>query len=92
MGNVSRESLCVSRRATTDCPGPQGAKAQQKRERNQAKQGAGAKSQIKVNEAAKNIICTVCKQTFVSGVQLSRQTMRLTSLSTRQLLTTRSPA
>ncbi|KAI0082241.1 DUF1909-domain-containing protein [Panus rudis PR-1116 ss-1] len=42
-----------------------GAKAQQKRERNQAKQGGTAKSQIKVNEAAKNIICQTCRQTFL---------------------------
>ncbi|KAI0786031.1 At2g23090 like protein [Abortiporus biennis] len=42
-----------------------GAKAQQKRERNAAKGGATAKSQIKTNEAAKNIICSVCRQTFL---------------------------
>lgn len=46
---------------------PQGAKAAQKRERNSAKSDAkGSKSQAKVNEAAKNIMCFVCKQTFVS--------------------------
>ncbi|CAL1696494.1 unnamed protein product [Somion occarium] len=42
-----------------------GAKAQQKRERNQAKAGSTAKSQNKVNEAAKNIICMTCRQTFL---------------------------
>ncbi|VDB99406.1 unnamed protein product [Peniophora sp. CBMAI 1063] len=43
-----------------------GAKAQQKRERNADKNGAkGASSQKKVNEAAKNIICTVCRQPFL---------------------------
>jgi len=43
-----------------------GAKAQQKRERNADKSSAkGSKSQAKVNEAAKNIICQTCKQTFL---------------------------
>ncbi|KZV77617.1 DUF1909-domain-containing protein [Peniophora sp. CONT] len=43
-----------------------GAKAQQKRERNADKNAAkGASSQKKVNEAAKNIICTVCRQPFL---------------------------
>ncbi|KAI0639182.1 DUF1909-domain-containing protein [Trametes polyzona] len=42
-----------------------GAKAQQKRERNAAKQGATAKSQIKTNQAAMNIICQTCRQTFL---------------------------
>ena len=43
----------------------QGAKAQQKRERNAGKAQGPAKSQLKVNEAAKNIVCSVCRQTFV---------------------------
>ncbi len=45
----------------------QGAKAKQARERaadKNAKKGAG--SQLKANEQAKNIICKVCKQPFVS--------------------------
>ncbi|KAH9853180.1 DUF1909-domain-containing protein [Lenzites betulinus] len=42
-----------------------GAKAQQKRERNAAKAGGTAKSQIKTNQAALNIICNICKQTFL---------------------------
>ncbi|EGO03615.1 hypothetical protein SERLA73DRAFT_175156 [Serpula lacrymans var. lacrymans S7.3] len=43
-----------------------GAKAAQKRERNNAKNDPkGSKSQAKVNEAAKNIICQTCKQTFL---------------------------
>ncbi|KAF5312584.1 hypothetical protein D9619_003335 [Psilocybe cf. subviscida] len=42
-----------------------GAKAQQKRERNDKKGPAGSKSQAKANVAALNIICTVCKQTFL---------------------------
>ncbi|KAI9744614.1 MAG: hypothetical protein M1818_002143 [Claussenomyces sp. TS43310] len=42
-----------------------GAKAASKRERN-AKDGAGqAKSQLKVNEQAKDIQCQVCKSTFL---------------------------
>ena len=45
----------------------QGAKAQQKRERNTDKNAAkGSKSQAKVNEAAKSIVCQTCKQPFVS--------------------------
>ena len=43
----------------------QGAKAAQKRERNAAKGANAAKSQTKTNEAAKNIICVTCRQTFV---------------------------
>jgi len=47
-----------------------GAKAQQKRERN-AKAGAGAaKSQQKSNEAAKSIICGTCRQTFLVTTRL----------------------
>jgi len=42
-----------------------GGNAAQKRERNQAKQGTTAKSQLKVNEAAKNIQCKTCFQTFL---------------------------
>ncbi|KAH9982237.1 At2g23090 like protein [Lactifluus volemus] len=43
-----------------------GAKAQQKRERNGDKNASkGAKSQSKSNEAAKNIICSICKQSFL---------------------------
>jgi len=43
-----------------------GAKAQQKRERNAAKAGVTGKSQTKANEAAMNIICQTCRQTFFS--------------------------
>ncbi|KAI4528452.1 At2g23090 like protein [Schizophyllum commune] len=43
-----------------------GAKAQQKRERNAAKnEPKGSKSQAKVNEAAKNIICQKCRHAFL---------------------------
>ncbi|GFP56634.1 hypothetical protein ACSS6W_004872 [Trichoderma asperelloides] len=42
-----------------------GAKAQQKRERN-AKEGKGAaKSQLKVNQQAMDIQCQICKSTFL---------------------------
>lgn len=50
----------------------QGAKAAQKRERNAEKQKGPSKSQAKVNEAAKTIICSTCKQNFVSFVYPSR--------------------
>ncbi|KAG6837129.1 hypothetical protein H0H93_014435 [Arthromyces matolae] len=42
-----------------------GAKAQQKRERNNNSDKAGGKSQSKVNEAAKSIVCSDCKQPFL---------------------------
>ncbi|KZT06758.1 DUF1909-domain-containing protein [Laetiporus sulphureus 93-53] len=42
-----------------------GAKAAQKRERNAAKAGSTAKSQIKTNQAAMNIVCQICRQTFL---------------------------
>ncbi|KAI0067868.1 DUF1909-domain-containing protein, partial [Artomyces pyxidatus] len=43
-----------------------GAKAAQKRERNAEKNAAkGSKSQAKVNEAAKNIVCSICRQPFL---------------------------
>ena len=43
----------------------QGAKAQQKRDRAGKSGPKEAKSSLKVNEQAKNIQCSVCKQTFV---------------------------
>lgn len=45
----------------------QGAKSQQKRERNAAQQSTqkGSKSQLKSNEASKNIVCQTCRQPFV---------------------------
>ncbi|TDL28745.1 DUF1909-domain-containing protein [Rickenella mellea] len=45
-----------------------GAKAQQKRDRAGGKPAPkkDAKSQLKVNEAAKNIVCQVCRQPFMS--------------------------
>jgi len=41
-----------------------GAKAQQKRERNAKDASTGGKSQLKSNAAAKSIICKTCKQDF----------------------------
>ena len=46
----------------------QGAKAAQKRERNTQKGSNNNKSQTKSNQAAQNIICSTCKQAFVSFV------------------------
>lgn len=43
--------------------------AQQKRERNAKGTGKEAKSQLKSNEAAKNIVCQVCRQTFLMTVR-----------------------
>ncbi|KAK4084514.1 uncharacterized protein Triagg1_994 [Trichoderma aggressivum f. europaeum] len=42
-----------------------GAKAQQKRERNNEKGGKAAKSQLKVNAQAMDIQCQICKSTFL---------------------------
>ncbi|KAK4129452.1 DUF1909-domain-containing protein [Parathielavia appendiculata] len=46
--------------------GGNGAKAAQKRARNEKKAAPKAASQLKANVAAMNIICAVCKQTFLS--------------------------
>ena len=66
MGNVmSLHHLLTRHQADT----MQGNKAAQKRERNADKNlPKGAKSQAKSNEAAKNIICTICRQPFVSSL------------------------
>ncbi|KAI8869972.1 DUF1909-domain-containing protein [Ramicandelaber brevisporus] len=46
-----------------------GSKTKMKQERN-AKAGAGnAKSQLKTNEKAKNIICATCKQAFMCNIR-----------------------
>ncbi|KAH9835768.1 At2g23090 like protein [Rhodofomes roseus] len=42
-----------------------GAKAAQKRERNAAKAGGPAKSQLKTNQASMSIVCQTCKQAFM---------------------------
>lgn len=55
--------------------GGNGAKAAQKRERNSEKNKKPAGSQLKSNEAAKTITCTVCKQAFLG-------TMRKPALTT----------
>ncbi|KAH6634256.1 At2g23090 like protein [Chaetomium sp. MPI-SDFR-AT-0129] len=46
--------------------GGNGAKAAQKRARNDKKAPAKAASQLKANAAAMSIICNQCKQTFLS--------------------------
>ncbi|KUI58687.1 hypothetical protein VM1G_06120 [Cytospora mali] len=45
--------------------GGNGAKSAQKRERNAKNAGKEAKSQLKVNEQAKDIQCKVCFSTFL---------------------------
>ncbi|KAI0271533.1 hypothetical protein BC834DRAFT_1006780, partial [Gloeopeniophorella convolvens] len=65
-----------------------GAKAQQRRERNAEKGAAkGSKSQAKVNEAAKSIVCNICRQAFLVTTRAPayvasaiRSTFRLTTL------------
>ncbi|KAH8120639.1 DUF1909-domain-containing protein [Phellopilus nigrolimitatus] len=42
-----------------------GAKAQQRRDRADKAGAKGGKSQLKVNEASKNIVCKICKQPFM---------------------------
>ncbi|KAI0405791.1 At2g23090 like protein [Xylaria palmicola] len=42
-----------------------GAKAQQKRERNAKDANKGAKSQLKTNQKAMDIQCAICKSTFL---------------------------
>ncbi|CAJ0836469.1 15303_t:CDS:2 [Entrophospora sp. SA101] len=47
-----------------------GQKAQHKRERNQKANGAkNASSQLKVNEAARTVICQVCRNTFLCTIR-----------------------
>ena len=55
--------------------GGNGAKAAQKRERNADKNKKAPGSQLKQNEAAKTIVCVLCKQSFLG-------TMRKPALST----------
>ncbi|CUA73646.1 hypothetical protein RSOLAG22IIIB_01182 [Rhizoctonia solani] len=55
-----------------------GAKAQQKQQRNAKKtQDSAAKSQLKTNEAAKSIICQTCRQTFLSTTRLPALTQHV---------------
>jgi hypothetical protein len=68
MGNVINLYHLLSR---DQADALQGNKAQQKRERNAEKNmPKGAKSQAKSNQAAKSIVCEICKQSFVSSVLL----------------------
>jgi Small EDRK-rich factor 1/2-like, N-terminal len=55
--------------------GGNGAKAAQKRERNADKAKKVPSSQLKANEAAKTIVCVLCRQSFLG-------TMRRPALST----------
>ncbi|KAM7207732.1 DUF1909 domain containing protein [Naviculisporaceae sp. PSN 640] len=65
--------------------GGNGAKAAQKRERN-AKNAAGtAKSQLKVNEAAKDIQCDTCKATFLKTTREKALTEHATNKHNKTL-------
>ncbi|KAI8922203.1 hypothetical protein PhCBS80983_g03099 [Powellomyces hirtus] len=44
-------------------------KAAMARERKKAAAGKTANSQLKVNEAAKNTMCSVCRQTFLMTIR-----------------------
>ncbi|ORX49018.1 DUF1909-domain-containing protein [Piromyces finnis] len=46
-----------------------GQKAQHRRERMKETASKGGKSQLKINEKAKNIICEVCRTTFLCTVR-----------------------
>ncbi|ORX77191.1 DUF1909-domain-containing protein [Anaeromyces robustus] len=46
-----------------------GQKAQHRRERMKENAPKAAKSQLKINEKAKNIICEVCRTTFLCTVR-----------------------
>ncbi|KAF8499170.1 At2g23090 like protein [Russula emetica] len=63
MGNVRHYLQAFYVSPGADCI--QGAKAQQKRERKAQNATKATKSQSKSNEMAKNIICLVCKQSFL---------------------------
>ncbi|KAL2023662.1 hypothetical protein VTK56DRAFT_1819 [Thermocarpiscus australiensis] len=55
--------------------GGNGAKAAQKRARNKEKEAPKAKSQLKSNAAAMNIVCNMCKQTFLSTSRAPQLTL-----------------
>jgi len=63
-----------------------GAKAQQKRERNAAKSAKGGNvSQLKANEAAKSIQCHICKQSFFSTSRAPALTEHATNKHSKTL-------
>ncbi|KAH6664118.1 At2g23090 like protein [Halenospora varia] len=61
-----------------------GAKAASKRERN-AKDGKVAKSQLKVNEQAKDIQCNICKSTFLKTTRAPALTEHATNKHSKTL-------
>ncbi|KAI9474922.1 hypothetical protein BX667DRAFT_507198 [Coemansia mojavensis] len=61
--------ILAKRGSVTECTMGNGAKAQQKRERNKKSAGAAAKSQLKQNEMAKNVMCNICRNTFLCTVK-----------------------
>ncbi|KAF5337420.1 hypothetical protein D9611_003238 [Ephemerocybe angulata] len=62
-----------------------GAKAQQKRERNQGAAAKGGKSQLKVNEASKSIICETCRQPFMNTTRAPALETHATSKHSKTL-------
>eukprot|EP01102_Stenamoeba_stenopodia_P015777 TRINITY_DN542_c0_g1_i1.p1 TRINITY_DN542_c0_g1~~TRINITY_DN542_c0_g1_i1.p1 ORF type:complete len:122 (-),score=18.89 TRINITY_DN542_c0_g1_i1:147-512(-) len=62
---LSLYATLLQLRLLAKMPSGNGCRAQQKRERNAAKAGGAAKSQLKVNEKAKSILCKVCRQSFL---------------------------
>ncbi|KAJ1946252.1 hypothetical protein FBU59_002072 [Linderina macrospora] len=47
-----------------------GAKAQMKRERNQKNAGGNKNSQLEVNKKAMNVICQVCRTSFLCTISI----------------------
>ena len=66
--------------------GGNGAKAAQKRERNAKNAGGAAKSQLKINEKAKNIQCDTCKATFLSTTRENALTEHATNKHNKTLV------
>lgn len=69
-------------------PSGNGNRAMQKRERN-AKQAAahsGGVSQIKVNAAAMNIVCSVCRQPFMSTTRKTELEQHVSSKHDKKTL------
>ncbi|KAL2830512.1 At2g23090 like protein [Aspergillus cavernicola] len=63
-----------------------GARAAQKRERNAKDAKSTGKSQIKTNEAAKDIQCVVCRSTFLKTTRGPALTEHATNKHSKTLL------
>ncbi|KAK2957435.1 hypothetical protein BLNAU_7591 [Blattamonas nauphoetae] len=59
--------------------GGNGCKSQKSRERNAAKVQTGGKSQLKQNQAAQTIVCSVCKQSFMCTTNAAQLEQHATS-------------